>query len=240
MTTLTKIIVTTILSLTLFSCNFDFNFGVHGDKNVVTQERALSGSFSEIRAARGLDVIITQGTSESVSVEADENLQDIIVVKVEGNLLNITTTENIASSASKKVYVTFDDLSKVISESGSDIHSTGTISAENLDIESSSGSDIELTINANQVSCDSSSGSEIKLSGKANSIYAQASSGADIETEELETQSAHAKASSGADITVNTTTELNANVSSGGTVKYKGNPTTVNKKDSTSGSIQQL
>lgn len=239
MTTLTKILVATILSLLAFSCNFDFNIiGVNGNGNVVTSERELNGSFNQIDASRGLDVVLTQGSYEQVSVEADENLQDIIVTKVEGDVLKITTTENIASSSSKTVYVSFDDLSRIEASSGSYVSSKNTITADNLDIDSSSGSDLKLNLQTSQLTCDSSSGSNLKLSGKATSVVARASSGSGISASDLSTESADVKATSGANISVNTSKKLTAHANSGGNVSYYGNPEIVNNNESVSGSIR--
>lgn len=237
MTTLTKIIVSTILSLLTFSCNFDFNFGINGNGNVTTTNRDLIGTFDKISTGRGLNVVLTQGERESVSVEADENLQDIIEVEIKGSTLNITTTENIASSASKTVYVTFDDLVKIETSSGSDVISEGTIETENLTLETSSGSDLELTLKANNIECGTSSGSQLTLKGTANSITASASSGSEILASNLETQSANLRATSGADISVNTKKELSAKANSGGSISYTGNPEMVKKDVATSGSV---
>ncbi len=52
-------------------------------------------------------------------------------------------------------------------------------------------------------------------------------------------ESSEVKATSGADITVNTSKELTARATSGGDVKYYGNPEKVDKSDSSSGSIKQ-
>ncbi len=102
MTTLTKILVSIVLGLLLFSCNFDFNInsGVRGNGNVTTVDRELNGDFDEIKVSRGLDVYLTQSNIESLSVQADENLHDIIMTKIEGNVLKIYADENISYSKS--------------------------------------------------------------------------------------------------------------------------------------------
>ena len=86
MTALVKFILATILSLTLFSCNFDMNFnhGVRGNGNVTTEARTINESFSTIKATEGLDVYLTQSNNESITVEADENLHDLIIVEGRG------------------------------------------------------------------------------------------------------------------------------------------------------------
>ena len=115
MTTLSKIIVTTVLSMLMLSCNFSMNLGpgVSGNDNVVTKERMLDGDFNEIKVSNGLDVYLTQDTNESLSIQADENLHDIIMTSVENNVLSIYTTENINYAASRKVMVSFDNISKI-------------------------------------------------------------------------------------------------------------------------------
>jgi hypothetical protein len=241
MTTLTKIIVSTVLSILLFSCNMNFNLGpgISGNGNVVTDERTLNDSFDQIEVSRGLDVYLTQSNIEGIAVEADENLQEIIVTEVKNNVLKIYADENIRRSESKKVFVSFKQVNRISSSSGSDVFSTNTITADNLDLSTSSGSDMELNINTEKVTCDTSSGSGLKLSGETKILYAEASSGSDIKAGNLTAISSQVKASSGADITVNTSKELIAKASSGGDVKYYGNPEKVQKSDGVSGSIRQ-
>ena len=241
MTTLIKIIVATVLSLTLFSCNFDMNLnsGVRGNGNVITQERTINEPFSTIKATEGLDVYLTQSDIESISVEADKNLHDLILTEVEDGVLKIHTKQNIGKASSKKVKVSFKDISSIISTSGSDVYSTNTITVENLNLKSTSGSDMKLDVNTTTLNCKSTSGSDLRLSGKTIKLIAEATSGSDIKAADLMAESSEVKATSGADITVNTSKELTARATSGGDVKYYGNPEKVDKSDSSSGSIRK-
>lgn len=241
MTTLTKIIVATLLSLSLFSCNFDINFnsGVKGNGNVQIEERTINDTFTTIQASEGLDVILTQGSDESISVEADENLLDIIVTEVVDNTLKIHCKENIGRSKSQKVMVTFSNISKIVSTSGSDVYSTNAISVEKLELKSTSGSDMKVDVETSVLICKSTSGSDLKISGKTDRLIAEATSGSDIKAGNLIAQSSQVKATSGADITVNTQKELTAKATSGGDIKYYGNPEKVDKSDSVSGSIRK-
>ncbi len=241
MTTLIKFIVATVLSLTLFSCNFDMNFnsGVRGNGEVVIENRTINEYFSAIKATEGLDVYLTQSDNESVSVEADGNLQELILTEVEDGVLKIHTKENIGSAISKKVHVSFKDISSIVSTSGSDVYSTNTIISERLDLKSTSGSDMKLDVNTSVLNCKSTSGSDLRLSGKTIRLIAEATSGSDIKAADLMAESSQVKATSGADITVNTSKELTAKATSGGDVKYYGNPKKVDKSDSSSGSVRQ-
>lgn len=241
MTTLTKIIVTTVLALLFFSCNFDLNLGpgVRGNGDVITETRDLDASFHSIKAAEGLDVYLTQGDSESIKVQADENLHDIILTEVKNGVLHIHTEENIAHSSAQKVMVEFDDIESITSTSGSDVYSTNTIRADRLELKSTSGSDMELEIDAKTVVCKSTSGSDLRLSGKTDKFTAESSSGSDIKAGNLKARICDAKATSGSDITLFSSQELTAKASSGGDITYYGNPDKVNKSDGVSGSIRK-
>lgn len=241
MTTLIKFIVATVLSLMLFSCNFDLNLmsGVKGNGNVIEQERTINEPFSTIKATEGLDVYLSQSNKESISVEADENLHELILTEIKDGVLKIHTKENIANATSKKVMVNFKDISSIISTSGSDVYSTNTITTETLNLKSSSGSDMKLDVNTSVLNCKSTSGSDLKISGKTIKLIAEASSGSDIKAADLIAESSEVKATSGADITINTSKELTARATSGGDVKYYGNPEKVDVSDNPSGSIRK-
>ncbi|MEN3324387.1 head GIN domain-containing protein [Mariniflexile soesokkakense] len=241
MTTLVKIIVATLISLSLFSCNFDINMnsGIKGNGHVTIENRPINKPFTAIKASEGLNVYLTQSDTESISIEADENLQDIIITEVVDNVLKIHTKENIGKCTSKKVMVNFRDVSNIKATSGSDVFSTNTINVKNLELETTSGSAMKLDVNTLTLNCKSTSGSDLKLSGKTKELTAEATSGSDIKAADLIAESSQVKATSGADITVNTSKELTAKASSGGDINYLGNPEVVNKRDSASGSIKK-
>ncbi|SDB45691.1 Putative auto-transporter adhesin, head GIN domain [Flavobacteriaceae bacterium MAR_2010_188] len=226
MTTIAKLIVSIIMALTLFSCNFDINFGpgVSGNGHVVTEERIVKDDFDKIEAHAGLDVYLTQNGKNSVTVEADENLQDMIMVYVENGILHLTVEGNIRFAESKKVMVSFGEIREIQSNSGSDVYGEGVIKSEDLTLTSTSGSDMEVEVITNNLSLNASSGADLKVNGKTNNLTADASSGSDIKAGNLISQTCLANASSGADITVNTKKELVASAGSGGDINYSGNP----------------
>ncbi|WP_458627164.1 head GIN domain-containing protein [Winogradskyella sp. PC D3.3] len=241
MTTLTRIIIISIISLVILSCNFSMNLGegVDGNGNVVTIERDISSDFNEIKVSQGIDLYITQSDVIGLSVEADENLQDLIMTDVENSILRIYTTENIRRARSKKVRLNIETISAIKATSGSDVYSTNTISVSNLELNCTSGADMELNVITDTLKCKSTSGSDIDVSGTTKTLIAEATSGSDINASKLKAQISHVKATSGADISVNTSKELTANATSGGDIRYSGNPEKINTSDNSAGSVKQ-
>ncbi|WP_111683635.1 head GIN domain-containing protein [Winogradskyella tangerina] len=240
MSTLVRIVVTSIVSILMFSCNFSMGFGdgIDGDRNVVVQDRTISDDFESVKVSQGLDLYITQSNDVALTVEADENLHELIMTEVENGVLSIYTTENIRRAASKKIKLNVADLSAIKATSGSDVFSTNTIEADELEVNCSSGADINIDVITESLNCHSSSGSDIKLSGTTKLLIAEATSGSDIEAANLKAEISKVKASSGADISVNTSKELTASASSGADIRYSGSPEKVNKSDSSSGSVR--
>ena len=239
MSTLVRIVVTSILSILMLSCNISFGPGIDGNRNVVTQDRSISSDFESVKVSQGLDLYITQGNDVAVSVEADENLHDLIMTDVENGVLSIYTTENIRRAASRKIMLEVSDISAIKATSGSDVFSTNTIEVDELELNSTSGADIKLDVKTQTLNCHSTSGSDIKLRGTTKLLIAEATSGSDIEASSLKAETSKVKASSGADISVNTSKELTATATSGADIRYSGNPEKVDKSDSSSGSARK-
>ena len=238
MSTLVRIVITSILSILMLSCNIPFGSGIDGNRNVITQDRTISNDFNSIKVSQGLDLYITQSNDVALSLEADENLHELIVTEVENGVLKIYTTENIRRAASRKINLNVVDLSAIKATSGSDVFSTNTIEVDNLDLHTTSGADIKLDVKTETLNCHSTSGSDIKISGTTILLVAEATSGSDIMASDLKAETSKVKATSGADISVNTSKELTARATSGADVIYSGNPEKVDKSDSSSGSVR--
>ena len=227
--------------LLLGSCNFDAIIGqVHGNGNVETDERMVSESFSEVKGSAGLDVYLTEGSENKIIVEADENLLDIIETEINNGRLNITAKQNIGRSKSKKVHVTYKELDEIYASSGADIIGNSVIKSEKITLDASSGSDIDVEIFAKEVIVETSSGADIHVTGKATLLMASSSSGSQINAKELIVINCNADASSGANITVNVKEKLSTEATSGGNIRYYGNPSAVSNDASRSGNVRKM
>ena len=238
MTTLAKIAIAVLMALLATSCvDINFGEGKRGNGQVVEEAREVTEEFTMVYASEGLDVYVTQGNEFSINVEADENVIELIGTDIRDGRLKVHAIENIGR-ATKNVYVTLPEVEALETSSGADLIAQGTITADKIALEASSGSDLEVEVDANEVTADTSSGADIKVSGRTNMLYADASSGADIKARGLLAKRCQADASSGADISVNVSESLVADASSGADISYTGDAT-VQKKKSVSGSVHK-
>lgn len=231
-----------IISL-LVLCNFSLTAQsfkqVRGNGNVVTQERNLDGSFHAIHATSGIDVYITSGEEAQLKVETDENLQEVILTEVSNGTLKITTNKNIGKSTRKKVYVTYIHIDRLRAESGAEIESRNILKAQELDVSSNSGGEIEVEVFSEFITATASSGGDIELKGKSIHLDASANSGGKVDAKHLEGIHANVKASSGGKVKVHAKETLKANADSGGSISYYGNPEETTIQASFSGRIKK-
>ena len=239
MTTLARIAIAALLALFSSSCAFDISFGEgkRGNGQVVEESREVSEEFTMVYASEGLDVFVTQGDEFSINVEADENIIDLIGTDIRDGRLKVHAIENIGR-ATKSVYVSLPEVEALETSSGADLIAQTTITADKIELEASSGSDLEVEVDARTVVAETSSGADIKVSGRTDMLQADASSGSDIKARGLLAKRCTADASSGADITVNVSESLIADASSGADISYTGDAT-VQKKKSVSGSVHK-
>lgn len=242
MTTLIRISIAFFLVLFLSSCGFDINFGEFGsgktgNGTVVEENRKITDDFSTVHASEGLDVYVTQGDDFSITVEADENIIDLIGTDIKNGRLKIHAIENIGR-ATKKVFVSLPDVKSLQSSSGAHLTTQNLIKGDDITIDSSSGSIVNVEVTADQIEIDASSGANIEIAGKAREVYVDGSSGANINAKNLLSKECRADGSSGANISVNVSDLLNADASSGANISYSGEAT-VKKNKSVSGSVHK-
>jgi hypothetical protein len=204
-----------------------------------TQTRSV-GAYSGVRAAEGIDVYLIKGTKESVRVEATGTSVTDVITEVSGSYLKIHMRDgNYRGHVSVKVYATYVKLDKLSASSAANIFSEGTISTNALDISASSAGSVEITISAGDVEASASSAGEVELKGTASSLDVDASSAGEVDAYDLEAGRVEARASSAGSIKVSVKNELNAHASSGGSIRYRGNPNKSITNSSSGGSVKK-
>lgn len=232
-----KITIAALIAILCFSC--DFIKKVDGSGNVVTKNRTVSGEFTSVSAASGLDVVIEYGTERSVTVEADDNLHQHIMTDVSGGTLEISSDVNIRNAASKKVIIRMPVITGLEASSGAMVRSSSPIKSESIDLEVNSGSNMEVSIESKKVTCDASSGSHLKVSGSTDNLQTDASSGATLDARNLTAANVKSEVSSGSTTFVNPSDMLKAEASGGGTIIYTKTPDKLEQNISTGGSVSQ-
>lgn len=203
--------------------------------------------FSGIQVSTGVNVVFKQETPTSVKVIADADKLKYVVTKVENGVLKVYVDNKGVKNLKFKnlsVNVSSPRIENIQTISGASFVAVNTIRENNLNIEATSGSNINGTFNANDhinVSVDSganiradvtsgkvvfkgTSGSNSNLKGTARTGIFEISSGASCKAENLRINDANVESSSGGSISIEVKDNLKVKASSGASVKYRGNP----------------
>ena len=238
---LKQILLSCVLLISVTSCRYSMDFnGVEGNGNVTTETRTVSENFEKIHVSTGIEVIVSQNDVASISVETDENIQKLITTKVENGVLVIGSEDFYSTENGPTVRVSLPVITGLKASSGATIESQSTLKSTSLIVDSSSGSEIALDVETDFISLESSSGSEITASGKALKVETASSSGSDIDAKQLMANDIFSQSSSGATTSVYPILNLKAKASSGGVIKYQNVPKTLEKEESSGGSISKL
>jgi len=197
-------------------------------------------AFDGISVSSGIDVYLSQGSYEEVIVEADPNWVDDLLTEVKDGVLHIYLKKKFGFqwNRSYKAYVTFDDLRSLAVSAGADVESAGPFRLDRLKISVSSGADLKIDdLVAESVWLETSSGSDARLSGQVVNFEASSSSGADISCGGLVVEYCKVRVSSGSDAEVHATKSLRASASSGGDIRYQGNPAQKDLNESSGGDV---
>lgn len=192
------------------------------------EKRALSGSFSAISVANGIDVFLTQTDEASIAVSAadEKYLEHFITTVFNGTLKIYYDTKALkmigVGKRKLKAYVSCKMINKLAISSGSQVVLKTVLKLAELDCSVSSGSSFSGEVNIGALTVAQSSGSDVELSGTATKLQVEVNSGAIFKGYELSVDYCQAKATSGGGVRITVNKELNAKANSGGGVRYKG------------------
>jgi len=210
----------------------------------VSREIALK-DFSEIHVTTGIELIITQGAAEHAKIVADDALIDAIVVEQSGNSVNIKwelikSTRKRWLNRTAKVFISYQNLNLIEATEGSSVKTENTLKSNILSILVTSGAIVTAGIDCPELQMRTNSGASALLNGNVGKLKLESSSGSRVNAVEMTSGYASVTASSGADVKISVSKELQATASSGGNIRYKGNPVVENSAGSKSGNVKAI
>jgi len=205
-----------------------------------SETRSLN-SFKGIKVSQAIDAYLKKGDKESARVEVTGGSTSDVITEVEGSSLRIKMRDNHSfwSKVHVKVYVTYVKLERISASSASSVFSDGVIKTDHIDIGASSAANVEVSLDANSVMIDTSSAGEVVVEGKSPKLEVEASSAGDVDAYKLECETVVANVSSGGEAKLSVSKDLEAHASSGGDIRYRGNPSRTNTHSSSGGSVKK-
>ena len=209
-----------IAGLLLVGCDDDGvsdGDGVRGSGDVVTESREVSG-FDEIVVLGSGDVIVSVTGTESLTIEAEDNIMPLLTTEVNGGRLELGSDTSFSATQGITYTITAEELDGVT------INGSGDVAASGIDAGS-----FEVTINGS---------GGVEPAGASEELTVGINGSGNYDGEDLIASIGTVEVSGSGSAVVNVTDDLTVRIGGSGDVEYLGNPT-VTQNISGSGDVSQ-
>ncbi|HEK19368.1 MULTISPECIES: head GIN domain-containing protein [unclassified Mucilaginibacter] len=206
------------------------------------QDRHLSG-FNAVNAAGSYDIYITQGSTESVKVDAPADMISNIITEVKVGVLKIhPKSNNYYWNNDKKVtiYVTLINVNEVNVGGSGNVYFKNGLKAPSLKLGVGGSGDIQGKIEVKELMSSVMGSGDINIAGHADAASISVSGSGDFNAQDLATGSTKIRVSGSASARVNVSDNLDAAVTGSGDIHYTGTVKNISSHQSGSGSISRM
>ena len=217
---------------------------IKGDGQIKSETREIT-TFTSLSSAGSMDVHISYGTSNSVQVQADENLLPYIETTVTDGKLFIKSGKNVNLKSTSKmiVNVSMTRMASLQLSGSGNISGSGSFSNDDkTDISVSGSGNVKLSFDTfKDLELAVSSSGNIDLKGNStNTITAHISGSGNIDCSNIKSNEADAKISGSGNIKVFAKNTIEAQISGSGNIFYKGEAPAINSKIAGSGKVVKI
>ena len=203
-----------------------------------TETRNL-GSFTGVKVSEGISVYLKKGDKESARVEVTGTNPSNVITEVSGSYLKVHMRDGNHRNVNAKVYVTYVSVQKLYASSAGSIYSSETLKGSDMEVNASSAGTIEVLVDASRLEASASSAGDVEIKGKARTVILDASSAGEVDAYDLEADDAEVEASSAGAVKLSVKQGIDARASSGGSIRYRGNPDKSNTTSSSGGTVKK-
>ena len=155
-----------------------------GSGNPKSEIRKIA-SFESIDVGLAFQVTLTQGKSQRVSIEADDNILPYIVTEVKDKKLYIKMSGNrgFDSKCPMKIDITIPAIREIEASGASSISSESLWKSQEMELDISAASKLTLRIDVTSLKLELAGASKVDLSGSAGVLKAEVSAAAKLNAE---------------------------------------------------------
>lgn len=194
-----------------------------GTGPIVTQDLNMN-DFTGVLLGFSGDVYLSQGDTQSVRVEGQENLIDNLNTRVNNGIWELKfDAENVNYKSKFKVYITVPTLTFAkVSGSGNMTTQGKFTNVDDMVIDVSGSGDLVINVECNTLSVRISGSGDVEIQGHANAANIKVSGSGTYDGYEMQTKNCEASVVGSGDISTYASELLIASVIGSGDIDYKG------------------
>ncbi len=218
-----------VLIAATLACDAPFDVStIQGSGNVVTEEREVS-DFDKVAMSGFGRVIITQGNSESLTIETDDNLMQYLETKVRGGTLELSLSDDaerkILDPSDSIIYrLSVIDLT-ALTMSGAGSFEVQELEADRFELTLSGAGGVKIdSLTATNLVVTVSGAGSLEMAGQVETQEVTLSGFGSYNASDLESQDATVSIGGAGSATVWAHDTLDIGIGGAGDVDYYGNP----------------
>ena len=204
------------------------------------KERKVS-HFTELEVSSAFKVVLTQGNTEKLVIESGDIDMSQIITEVKGSKLIIRLKNSTFSRQNRdiRIYITFTTLTDIDVSGAVELKGTNTMNFNDLKVEGSGASSINLNISAKKLNLELSGASTAVLAGQTGSFDIEISGASKLDAFDVKAKICNIDVSGASSAKVNVADKLKVEGSGASNVQYSGNPAVVESDLSGAASIRK-
>ena len=212
---------------------------IKGSGTTATETRK-PGDFSKIGIEGSYKVVLKQDSSESVTITADDNLMKYIHTSINGGRLKIYSRKNFCAKGPMSITIGVKHLEQLSAEGGIEITGEGKLNVQDLKMSFSGATKTTLDLNAANVSTEGSGSTALYLTGQATSSKINLTGSGNLKAYDFVVGDYNVESTGAGDFQINVLKSLKVNTTGAATVKYKGNPSTIQNDKAGASSVTKV
>ncbi len=211
----------------------------------ITGVGATKDDFRNVSAFTGVasyvagDVEWKAGEKYSVQISAPSDVLPYFTTEVNGDIMEIKTSERVKYQSSVKIVVTSPELRLIAMYGSGNFTTSSSINRNSLKIELAGSGAIEVpNMDVEDLKAKLSGSGTIDLGGRAQKADLELSGSGNMDAESLKAEKADIAITGSGNAACNVEKSLNADISGSGNIRYSGNPQ-VNVSKSGSGTVEK-
>ncbi len=214
-----------LIIIVMSSCTFPGIISVRPEGAYISKD-IQPESFESISVSSGFELVVTQDSVQSLSIETYENVFKHLEVQIVDNTLMISPKEGVSffGEPKVKIHITTPVLKELSLSGGSRAELINGFNGEQVEVSLSGGSRIYGMTNVKFLGVDLSGGSRSELNGMVDYFSLTSSGGSKSRHLDMIARKCSASISGGGSLEISVSDSLDVDCSGGSRVNYKGSP----------------
>lgn len=195
--------------------------------------------FTYVSVGEAINLVLIPGSQNRAVITASGIDLDEVLTEVSSSRLKIHLDDGRHNNINVDVVLTYKTLERLKVSSAAEATTKGPIKSSNLEVDVSSAGEAVLELEVGTLDLDVSSSGEAEFSGWVTSQTVEVSSAGSYDGTDLKCDEADVSASSAGSARIFVSKSVEVSASSGGSVKYSGNPDKVRESSSSGGTVRE-